>query len=331
MKKNMKRHLLILIIISLTFGMVGCADTSNNDAAGLSKITLVLDWFPNTNHTGLYVAQELGYYEEEGLQVDIVQPSEGGTIQLVAAGHGDFGVSYQEELTIARSQDIPVVAIATIIQNNTSGYAAYPDSNINSPKDFENKIYGGAGTPSETALLKAVMEKDDGNFSLLKQFNIGSADFFTSMEKDIDFSLIYYGWTGIEAELKGIPLNYIPLKDVHEALNFYTPLLIANEDIIENNPGLVEKFLLATTKGYEYAINNPDQAADILLKIVPELSPDLVKASQGYLAQEYKNDADRWGEMKAETWENFSTFMYENDLITTKIDALKAFDNSFLP
>ncbi len=326
----MKKFIVMGVIITLICGMVGCT-TPSNDEAKLQKVTIVLDWLPNTNHTGFYVAKAQGFYEEQGLEVEIVQPSEGGTAQLIAAGQGDFGVSYQEEVTIARSQNIPVVAIATIIQHNTAGYASFKERNITAPKDFENMTYGGAGTPSEQALLKAVMDKDKADLSLVNQLNIGAADFFTSMENGVDFSLIYYGWTGIEAELKGIPLNYIPLKDAHEALDFYTPVIIANEDKINGEPELVKKFLLATSKGYEFAINSPAEAAQLLLKAVPELNSDLVKSSQIYLAEEYKDDADRWGEMQLETWVKFADFMYDNKLIDTKIDPVQAFDNSFLP
>lgn len=326
----MKKTIILGIILTLIISMVGCSNI-NNDDSNLQKVTIVLDWFPNTNHTGLYVAKEKGYYEEVGLDVEIVQPSEGGTAQLIAAGQGDFGVSYQEEVTVARSQDIPVVAIATIIQHNTSGYASFKERNIRSPKDFEHMTYGGAGTPSEFALLKAVMVEDNADINLVNQLNIGSADFFTSMENGVDFSLIYYGWTGIEAELKGIPLNYIPLKDAHPALDFYTPVIITNEEKIEKEPDLIEKFLLATAQGYDYAINNPEDAANILINAVPELDSELVKASQIYLAQEYQSDASRWGEMQAETWINFTDFMLENNLIETKIDPLKAFNNNFLP
>ncbi|HZK44036.1 MAG TPA: ABC transporter substrate-binding protein [Syntrophomonadaceae bacterium] len=325
----MKKYVVIGLVFTLIFGLVGCA--TNDKVSDLQEVTIVLDWFPNTNHTGFYVADEKGYYADEGLKVDIVQPSEGGTPQLIAAGKGDFGVSYQEEVTVARSQDIPLVAIATIIQHNTSGYASKAENNITSPRDFVGKTYGGAGTPSETALLKALLEKYDEDLDTVNQLNIGSSDFFTSLENDIDFSLIYYGWTGVEAELKNMPLNYIPLKDEDEKLDFYTPVIIANENKIQNETELVKKFLRATSKGYEFAISNPEEAADILSIIVPELNSDLVKASQKYLAKEYKSDANRWGEMKLETWENFTKFMYDNNLIDTKIDSSQAFTNNYLP
>jgi ABC-type nitrate/sulfonate/bicarbonate transport system substrate-binding protein len=102
----MKKILSCLIILALFAIPLGCPGQNGQDESK-EKITVLLDWFPNTNHTGLYVAQELGYYEEEGLEVEIIQPAEGGTAQLIASGQGDFGVSYQEEVTIARSQDIP--------------------------------------------------------------------------------------------------------------------------------------------------------------------------------------------------------------------------------
>lgn len=115
---------LILILSLLVLGLSGCQSQEPGSTSDLTKVTVVLDWFPNTNHTGLYVAQNLGYYEEEGLDVEIIQPSEGGASQLIAAGQGDFGISCQEEVTVARSQNIPVVAIAAVIQHNTSGFAS---------------------------------------------------------------------------------------------------------------------------------------------------------------------------------------------------------------
>lgn len=326
---KIKRFIIISLIFTLMLGVAGCQ--TNNEISNLQEVTIVLDWFPNTNHTGFYVAKDKGYYAEEGLKVDIVQPADGGTAQLIAAGQGDFGISFQEEVTMARAENIPVVAIATVIQHNTSGYASPVEKNITSPQDFVNKTYGGAGTPSETALLKALMDNYNQDVASINQLNIGSSDFFTSIKKDIDFSLIYYGWTGIEAEVKGIPINFIPLKDEDEKLDFYTPVIITNENKIKNDPLLIEKFMRATAKGYEYAISNPEDAANILLKEVPELNADLVKASQKYLAKEYKSDASRWGEMKLETWEKFTDFMLENNLITNKIDSSKAFTNDFLP
>jgi len=329
----MKKNVIIVLIMSLLMlSLAGCSSPKvDTPKAAPEKITLMLDWFPNTNHSGLYVAQDQGYYAEEGLEVSIVQPAEGGNPQLIAASKADFAVSYQEEVTTARSQNIPVVAVAAVIQHNTSGFASPVSKNIKTPKDFEGKTYGGWGAPSEEAVLKALMAKYGADFNKIKMVNIGSADFFASMEKGIDFSWIYQGWTGIEAQTKGMALNFINLKDEDKVFDYYTPVIITSEAKIAQNPELVKKFMRATAKGYNYAIKNPEQTGAILVKSVPELNKDLVAASQVYLSKQYQADASRWGEMKPEVWKNYADFMFANQLIDKNIQSDQAFTNKFLP
>ena len=333
-----KRSFIFLLIGLLLLGFtVGCQEKQDplpeESSKELKKVTVVLDWVPNTNHTGLYVAKDNGYYREEGLEVEIIQPTEGAGAEFVAAKQGDFGISYQEQVTYARTADspLPIKAIAAIIQNNTSGYASPAYRNIESPKDFESKRYGGWGSPMEEQLLQALMEKEEADFSKLEILNIGAADFFTSVEKDVDFSLIFYGWDGVAAESKNMDLNFIKLQELDPDLNFYTPVIVANEELLNEDPGLAKKFLNATSKGYEYAIDNPEKAALCLLDNVPELDKELVIASQKYLAKEYRADAPRWGEMKEEIWENYSKWMRERNLIEGQFEAKQAFTNEFLP
>lgn len=326
----MKKIIALTLLLSLlVVGATGCS--SEKKTAPLQKVTVILDWFPNTNHSGLYVAKDQGYYAQEGLDVDIIQPSEGGNPQLIAANKGDFAISYQEEVTIARSQDIPVVALAAVIQHNTSGFASPLSKNIKTPKDFENKTYGGWGSPAETAILKALMAKYGADFNKVKIVNVGDADFFASMQKGIDFSWIFYGWTGLEAKTKGMELNFIKLADEDKVFDYYTPVIITSEAKIAQNPELIKKFMKATSKGYTFAMNNPDQTASILLKNVPELNKDLVAASQSYLAKEYQAEAPRWGEMKTEVWKNYADFMFANKLIDKQVQPEKTFTNQFLP
>jgi ABC-type nitrate/sulfonate/bicarbonate transport system substrate-binding protein len=297
------------------------------------KITVVLDWVPNTNHTGIYTAKSLGYYKEENLTVDIIQPSEGGSADLIAAGKGEFGISYQEQVTYARTaaEPLPVVAIAAIIQHNTSGFASPADRDIKNPKDFEGRIYGGWGSPMEDAMLKGVMQKFGADFTKVEIVNIGASDFLTSVSKDVDFAWIFYGWDGIAAKLKNVPLNFMLLQDLDSRLDFYTPVIIASESTISKKPELVKRFLKATQKGYDYAIKNPDEAAEILIKEVPGLDRNLIIASQEYLSGQYLSDSAQWGYMKPEIWDTFSGWMFENNLITKKLDVEKSFTNVFLP
>jgi len=297
------------------------------------KVTVILDWVPNTNHTGMYVALDKGYYDEEGLDVEIIQPTEGGSADLIAAGQGDFGISYQEQVTYARTakNPLPVKAIAAIIQHNTSGFGSPAEKGIENPKDFEGKRYGGWGSPMEESIIKALMEKEGADFSKVEMIDIGAMDFFTSVSTNVDFTWIYYGWDGVAAELKDFPLNFIKLQDVDPNLDFYTPVIVASEDTLINNPELAKRFLRATMKGYQLSISSPKEAVVSLLKHAPEIDKDLAEASQEYLANEYIADAPRWGEMKIETWENYGNWMYDRNLLENKLDAKEAFTNEYLP
>ena len=297
----MKKHKSILFTFSLIFLLILGACSSDKDTPAqteeeLEETTVILDWTPNTNHTGLYVALENGYYEDEGLDVNIIQPSEGSSNVLIATNQGDFGVSYQEDMTYAVSTDdpLPITAIAAIIQENTSGFGSVKNKNIESPKDFEGKTYGGWGSPSEKAILKNVMEAEGADFDEVSIVDVGESDFLASTSP-IDIVWMFEGWTAIEAELQGIELNYTAVKDLNENLNYYTPILTTNNTIIDENPEKVEKFLKATAKGYDFTINNPEEAAYILLEHAPELDEELVLKSQEFLSKEYSKGTDQWG------------------------------------
>ena len=311
----------------------GCSKNEEvKNSEDLQKVTVILDWTPNTNHTGLYVAKEKGYYKDLGLDVEIIQPSEGSSLQLLAAGKGDFAVSYQEDLTYARTSDspLPVKAIAAIIQHNTSGFASPKEKGIETVKDFENKVYGGWGSPSEQAILKAVMEKNAADFSKLKIVDAGTEDFFIATKNNLDFEWTFEAWTNIEAKLRGFDINYIPVRDLDPALDYYTPIIAATEDTVNNKKDLAKKFMEATTKGYEEAIANPEESAKLLVSKVPEISEELAIESQKYLAEKYKEDTNVWGEMKDSVWDNYTKFLYDNKLINKEMKASEAYTNEFL-
>lgn len=335
-----RKWLSLVMIGAVLLMAAGCGNKekpSNEGADGSSKpaelrdVQVMLDWSANTNHTGLYAAKDLGYYEEEGLNVKIVQPGAGGSDALVAAGKADFGVSYQESITLARTQGVPLVSIAAVIQHNTSGFAAPVDRNIKKAADFEGKAYGGWGSPVEEAVMKSIMEKDNADVSKVKMINMGDADYFTAVKRDIDFAWIFYAWTGIEAELRKENLDMIYVKDYSDALDYYTPVLVTNEKMISEDPELVKAFMRATAKGYDYAIKQPEEAAALLSKAVPELDKELVLASQKWLSPRYQDDAARWGEQKESVWKGYAEWMLERKLLEKPLEVNSAFTNEFLP
>jgi ABC-type nitrate/sulfonate/bicarbonate transport system substrate-binding protein len=326
-----------LVLVSFTVLMAGCGNDSTKSvqptegAKKLTDVKVVLDWTPNTNHTGLYVAKEQGFFEQEGLNVQIIAPGEGGADTMIASGAAEFGVSYQESITQGRIQGVPLVSIAAVIQHNTSGFASPVAKNIKTPKDFENKSYGGWGAPSESAMIESLMQSEKADATKVKMVNIGDADYFTAVKRDIDFAWIYYAWTGVDAELRGEPLNMIYLNKYSDKLDYYTPVLATNEKMISSKPEIVKAFVAAASKGYQFAISKPEDAANILIKAVPDLDPKLVVASQKWLSPRYQDDAARWGEQKKSVWENYATWMLDHKLLEKKLDVDAAFTNTFLP
>lgn len=334
-----KRKIFKILTSTALIGMllIGCSSgnetSKEKDSKPLTKVKVILDWTPNTNHTGLYVAKDKGYYKDEGLDVQIIQPSDGAVGNLIAAGKGDFGVSYQEDVTYAKTSDnpLPIKAVAALVQHNTSGFASPKDKNISTVKDFEGKTYGGWGSPSEKAVVQSVMQNGGADFNKLKIVDIGTQDFFAATKKNIDFAWIYEGWTGIEAKVKNIPLNFIELRKLNPDLDYYTPILITNNNTLKNKPELVKKFLKATQRGYKYSIDNPEDAADILVKNAPEIDKKLAVESQKYMNTKYIDDAPRWGEMKSSVWNNYTKFLMSKNLIKKNLKAEDAFTNDFLP
>ena len=322
----LKKLLILLFFVLLITTLTSCSASAPQD---LEEVTLLLDWTPNTNYSGIFAAMEEGYYREEGIDLQVVE-APGSVLQMIATGQAHFGISYQEEVVFARLSDLPVVTIAAVIQHNTSGFASLKERDILSPADFEGKRYGGWGSPVEEATIKALMDKHGADFNLVDIVTTGEVDSLIAIERDADFAWIYYGWTGIEAELKGIDLNFIELRLEEEALDYYTPVIVASEELIAENPTLAERFMNATSKGYRLAMDDPETAARHLLTHAPELDHDLVSASQEWLVDKYQAEADTWGLQDKKTWEAYSNWLLENGLIDKMPESEKAYTNRFV-
>jgi ABC-type nitrate/sulfonate/bicarbonate transport system substrate-binding protein len=332
----MKNRGLILTLLFMSLLFTACNGEGTIETPGEMrkvKVTLMLDWVPNTNHTGIFVAQEKGYFQENGLEVEIIQPGEVYAEQAVSGGAADFGVSFQEQLTLARADGVPIVSIAAIIQHNTSGFASRADLGIESPSDWEGLRYGSYGNPFEEPTLRVLMECDGGHFDQLEIVDTGFADPLALLdEEQIDLAWIFYAWQGTQAELEGIDLDIVMMKDWFDCIpDYYTPVFIASEQTIQEHPEVVRAFLDAISRGYTFAIDHPDEAASILLNAAPELDEELVRNSQAWLSPRYQADASRWGEQQLSIWEGYSNWMADHGIILEPIEANEAFSNEFLP
>lgn len=317
----------------LLLGWLALAGCGAPATAAPTPVRFMLDWVPNTNHTGIFVAQAKGYFEQAGLQVEIVQPGEVFAEQAVAGGGADFGISFQEQLTLARADAVPIVSIAAIIQHNTSGFASPAELGASSPGDWEGLRYGSFGSPFEEPTLRVLMECDQADFSQLEIVDIGFSDPLALLDQgQVDLAWIFQAWQGIQAEQQGIQLNTVMMSDWFGCIpDYYTPVVIANEDTLAERPQLARALLQALSSGYQFAIQDPQAAAELLLEQVPELDPQLVQASQAWLAPRYQADSPRWGEQRLAVWQEYSDWMVQHGILAESIDAQAAFTNEYLP
>ena len=321
MKKNILFYACIIVLI-----FTGCKKDTD-------QIRVLLDWTPNSNHTGLYIALEKGWFAQEGLKVTITQPPEDEALVLLASGKAEFAVSFQESMgpAIAKERDaLPVIAVAAIISHNTSGIMSLAKSGIKRPADLAGKKFASWETPLVTAVVRRIVEKDGGDFNTVRMIPNFATDAFSALQTDVDAVWIYYAFDGIPAEVKNIEINYIDLGSYDSILDFYTPVLAVNTNWAAANPQTVKKFLEAVSRGYNFAANNPVEAAEILLKHVPETDREIVIRSQEYLKTRYRDDAKRWGEIDPVRWGRFYKWMYEQRLLEKDIGE-GGFTNEYLP
>lgn len=340
----MKKFAALLLCMALTLSLVACGngtspstDPNGSEPPELKKITLCLDWTPNTNHTGFYVAAAKGFYAEAGLEVSIVQPPEEGATALVAANRAEFGVTVQDSLAnaFAREEPLPVTAVAAMLQHNSSGIISRAGEGLDTPKGLEDMSYSTWNSPIELAMMQFVMEADGADFSKLKLIPNNVTDEPAALQANqTDAIWVYYGWGCINAEIRDFDFDFFYFKDYDTVMDYYTPVVIASNDFLESDPDAAKAFLAATAKGYEYAIDSPEEAAQMLIdgdttgSLVG--SEELVIASQKWMCDEYKAEVEQWGYIDPARWDGFYTWLSENDLCEVPIAPGTGFTNDYL-
>lgn len=329
----MKKITALVLALTMVFCLAACG---GNTEPGLYEVVLCLDWTPNTNHTGFYVADALGYYEEEGIKITIVQPPEDGAELMTASGQAQFGISFQDTLAanFALEEPLNITSVAAILQHNTSGIISRKGEGMDTPKGLEGKRYSTWNSPIELKMVEHIMEKSGADYSKLEIIpNIVTNEAEALRNKDTDAIWIYYAWAGVACELAELEFDYFDFIDIDGVFDYYTPVIVANNDFLSASPEIAKAFLRATAKGYEYAIENPEAAASILVKgdTTGSLadSLDLVTESQKWISSQYIADSEKWGYIDSERWNNFYSWLYENGLVEKDITDC-GFSNDYL-
>jgi ABC-type nitrate/sulfonate/bicarbonate transport system substrate-binding protein len=337
---------LCLLLIAVPLLLAGCnfgTRTSSPPYTGaVAHVKLALDWTPNTNHTGIYVAFEKGWYRQEGIDLTLLPySSEVAPEQLVGTGQADFGISFTEGVTSARAAGEPVVSIAAIIQHNTSALISLKSSGLDTVAKLAGKRYAGFGAPYEQPVISQVLSCGGARSTSFQNVTTALDPIAALKSGQFDFAWVFMGWEGIEAQRQGLALNVFSLLD-YCMPDYYSPVIITNQQLISQHGDVIRRFLKATAEGYTYAIAHPEDAANLLMQAAPAGAFDdkqLVYESQAYLSPRYSADTSCWGSQTLEKWTDYPRFMYthnalfdvNNQLLARPPDYAAAFTSQFLP
>jgi ABC-type nitrate/sulfonate/bicarbonate transport system substrate-binding protein len=305
---------LLIILIVGTFLLFQRSTATVPTAHGpqkLTTMTLALDWTPNTNHTGIYVALAKGWYHDEGIDLKLLPYSSNVSPDvLVSSGKADIGISATEGVVADAAVGQPVVSIAAIIQHNTSALVTLASSGLTRPRMLDGKIYGAFGAPYENAVVGEII-KQDGGKGVFKSVTL-TVDAMQALESHrIDFVWVFEGWEVIQAERMGVKLNVFPITDYGVA-DYYTPTIITGPAEMKQKPDLLHRFMLATERGYDYARTHVQESAQILIQEAPKGTfpdPGLVMESQQFLSPRYADPGRKWGWQDAAAWHGYPQFI----------------------
>ena len=320
--------------VGLSLGLLCLLFACGKKASSSSgqKIDFILDWSPNTNHTGLYVAKEKGYFKEAGLDVDIKLPPEDSTSDLIINGKAPFGIYFQDSMTKKLEKGAEITAVAALVEHNTSGIISKKAAKITNPKDLAGKKYGTWNDPIELGMIKTLVQSQAGSFEQIEKVPNNDSNSTTPIENGLfDAAWIYYGWDGLMAQSQGMETNFFYMRDYVPAFDYYSPVIIANNQYLKEHKKEAKKFIQAVKKGYQYAMEHPQEAADMLIKNAPELKNkrDFVLASQEYLSKQYAEKKENWGQFDADRWNAFYQWAKDNHL-TQKDLRDQGFTNEFI-
>ncbi|MBA3336857.1 MAG: ABC transporter substrate-binding protein [Chloroflexia bacterium] len=292
----------------------------------LVDISVALDWYPNANHAGLFLAQERGYFEAEGLDVTLTTPADPSTVlQTVGAGRDTFGISYQTDLLLAREQEIPVVSVAALVQHPLLAVMAREDQEINRPRDLVGTTVGMTGIPSQEAFLATMLEADGASLDEIELVNVGF-DLVPAVISGRVSAVMGAYWTHetILAEREGFPVDILRV-EAWGVPDYYELIMTASEETVAERPEEVEAFLRAMARGYLDAVAEPEAALDALMKANPELDRAVEAEGLALLIPLWTEGDAGFGAQTAERWDEFAAWMVERELIGAELEVDAAY------
>jgi ABC-type nitrate/sulfonate/bicarbonate transport system substrate-binding protein len=325
------------LLLALLLALAACSSAA--EPAG-QRIRIALDWTPNTNHTGLYVAQQQGWFRDAGLDVEFLPFNATSPDTLVSSGAAEFGISFQDSFTYSKAAGADATSVMAVLQHWSSEIAVRADrTDITSPADLDGTVYGGFGGPGEEPKMQAVIRGAGGRGEFTSAV-LGTSAYEALYAGQVDFTEPFVAWEGIEAELRGVPLRTFAYTD-YGFPDAYSVLLIAHSPWLRDNPEQARAFVQAAQRGYQLGADDPDRAARLLMDANPGVftEPELVLRSQRMLAERFLRDGSgRVGPQTPEQWAGFSGFLFDTGTLagpdgaplTARPDFATWFTNDYL-
>ncbi len=318
-----------MAVAILTLSMAVLMVVSCGGEREKTSIKLALDWFPNANHLGLYIAQQKGYFADENLEVTMYTPSDPSTVlQTVGAGQDDFGMSYQPDVLLARNKGVPVVSILGVVQHPLNSLMTLKSSGITRPGELAGKKVGYPGIPTNEPLLETMLKADglDG-LGDVELVNIGWNISESLIGEKVDAVVGAY-WTheSIHMENIGYPVNVMRMED-WGVPDYYELVLVTGEDYLKDNQDVAERFIRAIKRGFEEAIEDPQAGVDVLVaENKGEIDEDIDRPGADLLVELWQlPSGGGFGTQEPERWNSFVQWMKDNGMLEPSLDASAAY------
>lgn len=316
------RGLVATALLGTTVALLGCSADEPSGDEGAAEVSFALDWAPNTNHLGVYVADELGYFEEAGLDVEILPYGSTASTQLVSAGEADFGIGGQANVQMGRTAGLDLVSVYSVTQTDTGRLVVLADrDDLTRPADLDGAVFGGFGAPLYGALAAATIT-GDGGAGEFEEVVLDTGAYEALSQGRIDFTLSVATWEDIQADLDGHPYREFSYQDFGVPQQQSTGI-VSSEAYLTDHPDEAAAFVQAVARGYAHAAEHPDEAADLLIAANPDTlgtAEELVRRSTRMLADDgYLVSPERAiGAANPEAWADFGAFLFEGGFLTDR-------------
>jgi putative hydroxymethylpyrimidine transport system substrate-binding protein len=324
----------LLPLLLLAIAAAGCGEKEDVlEPSGSKRVELMLDYFPNADHAGVYAAQAGGHFEQAGLEVEIREPPDpAAPIKQVAAGRVDLAISYQPEVMRARDQGLNVVSVGAVVREPLTSIVSLPEARIDTPRDLRGKTVGTAGIDYQSAYLQTILREAGVPPDSVRERNVGFSLTPALLTGRVDAVLgAFWNYEGTELRLRGRRPQVIRMDDA--GVPPYDELvLVANADALERDGDKIRAFIGALSRGTRDLRREPDKAIEGLLEANPDLDPELQRAVVEVTLPLFlppRGKPFAWQD-PAE-WDAFAAWMQDNDLLENPPDPQGAFENGLLP